>query len=148
MLAEPAVALERLLRRRRTLGGRLLNADMFDRWGPKEGPEFEAMQTESAAATREHAEVSAALVARSAETFARDPEAVRSWAAAHIDLLESFIATYAAEPNFSTHVFVAREESALWREVAAGTRPFVDENVYYVRVDAAQAAAYFGAPEA
>ena len=144
MLDEDARALERLLSRRRTLGGFLLNADMFDRWGPKEGPEFESMAVESAAANREHASVTAALAARAAETRARAPESVRAWANAHVDLLERFIATYTSEPTYATNVFVARQEAGQWREVAAGRRAFVEENVFYVHVDAAQHAAYFG----
>lgn len=144
MLDEDACALERLLRRRHTLGGMLLNADMFDRWGPKEGPEFDAMAVESAAAGREHETVTAQLAARVAETRARAPESVRAWANAHVELLERFVATYTSEPTYATNVFVARQEADQWREVAEGKRAFVEENVFYVHVDADQHAEFFG----
>jgi hypothetical protein len=144
MVPPEAIALERLLARRRELSNILLNVEMFDRWGPKDGPEAERIFAEGAAAQAEMSEVTAKLEALSRETWARDPELVRAWAEAHRALLESFVATYADDPARSTGCFVAREELETWREVAEGKRPYVDENCYYVSVDPERHEALFG----
>jgi hypothetical protein len=138
-----AVALERLLVRRFELAQVLLNVDMFDRWGPQDGPERDRMMEEGGRARVEHDAVTAQLAALSAETWRRDPAAVRAWAEAHIELLERFIATHPDESD-STARFVAGEEIAGWREVAAGARPYVDENCYYVQIDRVRHAELFG----
>ncbi len=140
MLTESAIALERLLRKRHALGNTLLNVDMFERWGPKEGPEFDVMVADGIAARRDHAVVTAELTALAAES----PETLRAWADAHVQLLEQFVATHSSDASQDTAVFVAREEIAGWRDVAAGSRAYVDENVFYVRVDADLHRALFG----
>ena len=146
MLPDPALALERLLLRRHTLGNILLNVDMFDRWGPKSGPERDAMMADGEGAQREHEEVTRGLAALSTETWLRDREVGRAWAGAHTDLLEHFIAGLIASGDASrdTALYVARQELAAWAEVASGARPYVEENVYYVQVDRARHAEHFG----
>jgi hypothetical protein len=144
MVPDAARELERLLLRRHALNNILLNVDMFDRWGPKSGPEYEQMMADGAQAQGEQQEVTRRLAALSVETWQRDPDAIRAWATAHIDLLERFIAGHAGDTQHDTAVFVAREEIAAWREVAAGARPYVEENVFYVRVDPLRHAEWFG----
>lgn len=144
MVPAAAIALERLLVRRRELAVILLNADMFDRWGPKEGPECDAMMAAGAAAQKEHAEVTVQLRAQAIATGADEPDAVRAWAVAHVDLLERFIKACADDPDLRTSGGVAADELRGWREVATGASPFVDENCYYVRVDPAEHARWFG----
>lgn len=139
-----AVALERLLLQRRSLSGSLLNADAFDRWGPREGPERDEMAATAASAQQEHREVTRTLAGLVESTRRTDPAAVAAWALAHIDLLERFIKACGPDDVAKTAVFVANEEIVAWRKVIDGTVAFVDENVFYVSVDRSRYAAWFG----
>ena len=143
MLPPEALALERLLIRRKELAGALLNVDMFDRWGPKDGPEYDRMMADGAAAQRDHSAVTAELTALATATRERAPDAMRAWAEAHIDLLKRFIDTH-ADASDDTARFVAREESTAWHKVASGDLPFVDENCFYIHIDPADHAEWFG----
>lgn len=142
-LPDAVIALERLLVRRYELSRILLDTDAFDRWGQKDSPEAERIYAEGDRARVEYDDLTSRLTALSQETWARDPALVRAWAEAHVDLLERFIAAH-PDASDSTSRFVANEELVAWREVAAGTRPFVDENCYYVHVDRARHAEHFG----
>jgi hypothetical protein len=145
-LAPPAaVALERLLLQRRSLSSTLLNADGFDRWGPREGPERDAMAAVAASAQQEHQEVTSALAGLVESTRTTDPAAVAAWALAHIDLLERFIKACGPDDVAKTAVFVANQEMVEWRKVIDGTVAFVDQNVFYVSVDRTRHGAWFGA---
>jgi hypothetical protein len=146
MLAGAALALERLLVRRRAAAGLLVYADAFERWGPKEGPEVDQMIADAAAAQREHEQITGELTARAQETWASDRESMVAWANAHVDLLERFIAVHAGDEAQSTARFLAQREMDEWRKVARGELAYVDETAAHVDVDAAQYAAYFGAP--
>lgn len=143
MLPPEALALERLLIRRKDLAGALLNVDMFDRWGPKDGPEYDRMMADGAAAQRDHSAVTAELTALANATRERAPDVMRAWAAAHIDLLKRFIDTH-PDASDDTARFVAKEESAAWQKVAAGDLPFVDENCFYIHIAPAHHAEWFG----
>ena len=145
LVPEAARALERLLRRRRALSSVLLNIDMFDRWGPKEGEERDRNLAEGEAAQREHNEVTAALTKLATELQKTDAAAVAAWATAHLDLLDRFIAERLEDPSQDTARYVAKEEHAGWQEVREGKRPFVDENCFYVSVDRDRHRAWFGA---
>lgn len=142
-LPDAAVAMERLLLRRRELSSQLLGLDAFERWGPKSGPEYEETMRTLDAADAAHRKVTAELEALSARTRAAEPAALQAWAEAKIALLEAFIAATPGEAA-STCRHVAKEEIAGWRQVAAGERAFVDENTFYVQVDRDQHAALFG----
>jgi hypothetical protein len=139
-----AVALERLSLQRRSLSSTLLNADAFDRWGPREGPERDAMAAAAASAEQEHQKVTRTLAGLVESTRTTDPSAVVAWASAHIDLLERFIKACGPDDVAKTAVFVANEEITDWRKVIDGTVAFVDENVFYVSVDRTRYAAWFG----
>jgi hypothetical protein len=143
MLPAEALALERLLVRRKELASVLLNVDMFDRWGPKDGAAHARMMADGAAAQRDHAEVTAALTALATATRARSPEVTRAWAEAHIALLQRFIASHPGASD-DTARFVAQEESNAWLQVAQGDLPFVDENCFYIHIDPADHAEWFG----
>ncbi len=139
-----ALELERLLRQRRSLAGALLNADAFDRWGPKDGPEYDAVMASAAVDQAEHARITAELESRAKAARSEDPAAVEAWADAHIDLLTRFAAANAADPNQSTACFVANEEREAWHAVKRGTRAYVDENCYYIHLPADALAEWFG----
>ncbi len=143
MLPPEAIALERLLIRRKDLAGILLNVDMYDRWGPKDGPEHAQMMADGAAAQRDHAAVTAELTALATATRAHSPDAMHAWAEAHIALLQRFIAAH-PDPSHDTARFVAQEESTAWHKVADGSLPFVDENCFYIHIDPTDHAEWFG----
>lgn len=138
MLPASALALERLLVRRREMTSALVYADAFERWGPRQGPEFERMSAEIATAMREHADLTSELV-RAVQEGERT--AVSAWAAAHIDLLERVAAATADEDVQRT----AQQQIEGWRKVARGELEYVEESGQ-VEVDAARYTEYFGAP--
>ncbi len=134
------VALERLLRERMRFGNNLLNLDFQERWGSV---------AQKARAAREAREldveakrVAAELAKLSRETRAREPEAIEAWAAAHIELLDRFM----ADTDDDTARSVARRERAEWKEVAAGKLSYVKRNVFYVGYDEELARQLFGLP--
>lgn len=139
-----ALELERLLRQRRALASALLNADAFDRWGPKDGPEYDEMMAAAAVDQAEHKRVTAELETRTQAARAEAPAAVQAWADAHIDLLTRFIAANADEPNHATACYVANKEREAWHEVKRGSRGYVDENCYYIHLPAEALAEWFG----
>ncbi len=145
MVCPDAVALERLLAKRRSLSGGLLYGDAFDRWGPKEGPEYDRVMAETAEMQSAHARVTAEVEALSGATWRKNPSAIVEWAQAHVDLLERFIAANAGDEAQSTGVFVAKQEIEAWGKVARGELAYVDENGFYVHVDAGRQAEHFGA---
>lgn len=137
MLPESALALERLLVRRRGMTSALVYADAFERWGPREGPEFERMSAEIATAMREHTEVTSELERTAQES---DRAVVAAWAEAHVALLEHVASTTGDEDAERT----ARRQIEEWRKVARGELAYVDECGGLVEIDAAQYAGYFG----
>lgn len=144
MVPEAGIALEKLLLRRKELCSILVNVDAYDRWGPQEGPERDQIFADGAAAQKEHDEVSQQLAARSAELWQREPDTIRAWAEAHVDLLERYRAAHAGDPSDDTACFVAKEELGKWREVGRGELGYVDENCAYVSVDRARHGEWFG----
>lgn len=134
------VALERLLRQRMLFGNNLLNLDFQERWGS------EAQKAEAAREARrldgKARQVAARLAKLSRETRAEQPEAIAAWAAAHTELLDRFL----ADTDDDVARNVARSERAEWAEVAAGTRSYVERNVFYVRYDEELARQLFGNP--
>ncbi len=139
MLPASALALERLLVRRRELTSALVYADAFEHWGPREGPEFERMTQEIAAATREHADLTSEL-----ERTVRESEGavVRAWAEAHIDLLQRAASATADEDVQRA----AQRQIEGWTKVARGELDYVDESSARVEVDTVRYAEHFGVP--
>lgn len=84
------------------------------------------------------------LAARSAELWQAEPDTVRAWAAAHVDLLERYGAAHAGDPSSDTACYVAKEELGRWAAVGRGELAYVDENCAYVSVDRARHAEWFG----
>ncbi len=138
-----SIALERLLMRKRALSGGLLYNEMFDRWGPRVGPEFERVRREEDAIRAEYDQTVAELTTRARRAQAEEPEAIHAWVDAHVKLLERFIEDHPGE-DASTGRFVAAREIEQWREVAAGTRAYVDENTVYVSIDSTLHRELFG----
>jgi hypothetical protein len=86
-----------------------------------------------------------ALEARVAATRAEAPAELAAWADAHDAYVAAFLDDCAArgEPGGTT-ASVATRERAGWAEVRAGTRVFVDEDLYYVTMNADPIAACSG----
>lgn len=137
MLPASALALERLLVRRRELTSALVYADAFEHWGPREGPEFERMTQEIATATREHADLANELERTVRQS---DGAVVRAWAEAHIDLLQRAASATADEDVQRA----AQRHIEAWTKVARGELAYVDESSAPVQIDAARYAGYFG----
>lgn len=143
-VTKPSVtALERLLHQRRQCASAMLNLDMMDRWAG-EGTAARASR-EYGPVAEEHRALTVAIEERVAELRESDPEAVEQWVDAHVRLLDRFIDSDLSDYTMAdTARFVAREERDAWREVAAGERVFVDQNIYYVRRDPVLFEALFG----
>ena len=139
--------LEQLLAKIRNAGNIQLNYDMWDRHGREHAsPEQRAtMEADFANASRERDAAKTALEALVVATRAESPTEIVAWADAHDAYLAAFVADCLARgESGGTAAFVARRERAEWGEVRAGTRAFVDENVFYVTLDAERYRRLFG----
>jgi hypothetical protein len=139
--------LERLLAKVRNAGMIALNYDFWERQGAQHAsPEERARKAaEAAHAAREHAEAKAALEALVARTRATTPVALAEWADAHDEYLAGFLEDDAARAKVdATGAMIASRERELWAEVRAGTRAFVDENLFYVTDHLARYQRLFG----
>nr|HEX4315862.1 hypothetical protein [Kofleriaceae bacterium] len=132
--------LETLLARIRNAGNVQLNYEMWSDRGRQfaAADECARMDGELAAATRDQADARAALTALVASSSADD---VAAWAGAHDAYLAAFLAGSARD---GTAFDVATKERAAWADVRAGKLPFVDENLFYVTLDADRYRALFG----
>lgn len=126
---ERILALEKLLRQRRKLSAIALDLDGYERWGQGSDPTF-ARQAQQALDGR--SELEAQLRREVAALRASDPDLVRAWAQAHIDLRQ---ATLTAQPDVdadqAVRHHVAREEISAWQRVADGALDFVIENTAF-----------------
>lgn len=139
--------LEQLLAKIRNAGNIQLNYDMWDRHGREHAtPEQRAtMDADFANASRERDAAKTALAALVAATRVESPAEIAAWADAHDAYLAAFVADCAArDESGGTAAFVASRERAEWHEVRDGTRAFVDENVFYVTLDAERYRRLFG----
>lgn len=146
-LSVAACGLERLQAERRAIGAELLYLDGYDRWGQPDDREGVWRQQSELGERRRH--VVAELERRVRSLRASDPSHVIAWAEAHRALLSAYAdACRAKEPagEQSTERFVAEGEMEAWAKVASGEADSVDENTYYVSVDASQYEALFGFP--
>ena len=136
--------LETLLAKMRNASAVQLNYDAWDRWGSANASPEEAAtwNTDFANATREREAAKAALEALVANSA---PEVRHAWADAHETFLTAFLEECAAKKEFEgTVAFVAKNERSQWAEVRAGTRAFVEENVFYVTIDVNRYRRLFG----
>lgn len=128
-------ALEVELVRIRDAKSTLLDVEMRERYASRD-PEAEAEMTRDATSARtSQRDAEEKLVALVARLRIEDPGAIASWVERHVALLEEVIAAHAnAEAGSREQVTlgVAEEERAAWREVLAGRRTHVEENVFYV----------------
>lgn len=139
-LCDEAIALERLLARRRAALSTLLDMDFADRYAD---PVTRAeLAKESEGAREEETAAVAELAALVADLRERAPDVITRWAEAHVTLLEHYL-EHVEDPE-GTRRFVAGQERDGWREVVAGARAYVDENVYYVHPDRALYRSLFG----
>jgi hypothetical protein len=130
--SDAVLGLERRMARRRELSAILVTLDGEDRWGYPDEARRAEMDREGGDARTEHYRLADELTAEVAALRARAPEEIAAWAQTHVELLDAYIASVAAD---STEAFVAKGERGEWLEVAAGTKAWVDENVNYVHLD-------------
>lgn len=131
--------LEHLLATIRRASGVQLDYDMWDRHGRQHASaeQCSAMDAAFANASRERENATSALQALVTATRAGAPAALTAWTDAHDAYLAAFLDDCAARgESEGTAAFVARSEREHWAEVRAGTRAFVDENVFYVTMNA------------
>jgi hypothetical protein len=127
--------LETLLARIRHAGMIQLNYDMWDQRGSAHAsPEQRAtMDADLAEASRQRIAAQTALEALVAATRADAPAEITLWADAKDAYLAAFLDDCLARgESDGTAASVATRERAEWAEVRAGTRAFVEENLYYV----------------
>lgn len=139
--------LETLLATIRSAINILLNIDMWEQHGSSSASDDQRAQmaADGAAATRQQAEAKATLAALVATTRVEAPAEIDAWVQAHDDYLAAFLADLAAKgESDSTAAMVASDERRAWAEVKAGTRPFVDENGFYVTSNADRYRQLFG----
>lgn len=140
-------ALETLLAQIRSAGNVLLNVDMWERWGAQHASADERarMEAEAATATSQRAAARTALAQLVAATRRDAPDEVLAWADAHDAYLAAFLDDCAAKGEAAeVAASVATDERAAWGEVRAGTRDVVDENPFYVTLNAERYRALFG----
>lgn len=125
--------LETLLAQKRRADAVLLDMECYDRWGAAhDTPENRAVMAERAQrAGRDRQDAVAALTALVTKLRVDRPDVVARWADLHAELLRRFI----EHASGSTARFVANQERDAWAQVKRGDLPFVQENVYYVKID-------------
>lgn len=138
--------LEAWLARIRNAGMVQLNYDMWDRYGsahatPEERASWDA---DFAAASNVRTAARTALEALVAAMRAEAPAEITAWADAHDAYLAAFLGECEANEAERTAIFVATNERAEWADVRAGTRAFVNENVYFVRMNVERYRRLFG----
>jgi cytidylate kinase len=131
--------LETLLARIRHAGMVQLNYDMWEQHGAAHASAEQraTMEADLAEASRARAAAIAALEALVAATRADE---LAAWADAH----DAYLAAFLDDGPDETAADVARRERAAWAEVRAGTRAFVDENLFYVTEHAERYRRCFG----
>lgn len=132
--------MERLQSRLRTLARASLSLDGQERWGHPSSEDQARIDAAFVEIEEDRKRTRAALAALLTATRQSAPAEVSAWADAHTALLTAFIAT----TTDATARFVANNELGQWAELARGSLDYVDENVFYVNVDAAAYAACFG----
>jgi hypothetical protein len=94
---------------------------------------IERMETEANAAIADQRVAGAALQALVATLRAHAPHEIEAWVGAHQALIGRFLASdEAKDPYAEASVAQARDASAAWDEVRAGTRSYVDSDGGYV----------------
>jgi len=139
--------LEKLLAEIRHAGMVQLNYDTWDQHGREHATDEQraTMEAGFAEAQRAMTAAKAALEALVASTRASAPAEVAAWADAHDAYLAAFVADCAARgESDGTAASVATGERTGWAEVRAGTRAFVDENLFYVTENAERYRRLFG----
>jgi len=139
--------LEKLLAKIRNAGNIQLNYDMWDAHGRAHASaeQCATMEADLANASRERSAAKAALEALVARTRAEAPAEIAAWADAHDAYLAAFVDDCVARgESGDTAASVAIRERAEWAEVRAGTRELVDENLFYVTLDAERYRRWFG----
>lgn len=137
MPSEHVRALETLLAKMRRAGDQLLSFDTWEQFRsshatPDETAEMKQMEARAKKARSSATQDLTTLV----ERLRREaPSAIGEWADAHDVFLREFIDRVRGDEKEKTAVFVAERERAEWAAVKRGEKPFVDENVHYVKID-------------
>jgi hypothetical protein len=112
---------------------------MWERWGKQHASEAEIAEREARDAEM-RAVHTAAVAELTALVEAARPAAIAAWADAHDALLAAFL----ADTTDATAKHVAGTEREQWGAVKRGELAFVDENVFYVKLDRARYLELFG----
>lgn len=140
-------ALEQLLATIRNAGNIQLNYDMWDSHGRAHASaeQCATMEADLANASQARNAAKTALEALVAATRAEAPAEIAAWADAHDAYLAAFVDECVARgESDGTAASVAIRERAAWAEVRAGARELVDEDLFYVTLDAERYRRLFG----
>jgi hypothetical protein len=131
--------LEACLLRKRRIGEKLFDMDAYEHWGAsRDTPEGrEKMHAEDTRLLAAHEQVVSELTALAERVRKDEPAVFARWTELHIAYLRGVEGKDAAE-------LVAKEERDAWAAVARGEKPFVEENVYYIKIDPVRYEAVFG----
>lgn len=139
---EIVIELERDARTIWRAGAALLEAEMYDRWGPTDDvAQREAIEAQARDAHERRRAAIARVEQRVRELRVSAPQVLKAWADAHLALLADFLGR--AQPD-GTAAFVAKQEQEGWQKLAAGELDRVEQNTYYVHYDRKLYAARFG----
>lgn len=139
--------LETLLAKIREAGNTQLGYDMWDQHGREHASaeQCATMVSDFNEATRAMSAAKASLAALVAATRDDAPAELVAWADAHDAYLAAFLDDCASRGDSeSTAAFVAIRERGAWAEVRAGTRGFVDEDLFYVTTNVDRYRRLFG----
>ncbi|MCO4748078.1 MAG: hypothetical protein KC912_25010 [Proteobacteria bacterium] len=141
-VSDVVAAAERVLRQRFANAGASLGLDAAERWGPQDPDSLRRLAEETHRLNEERRTLEAAIRERAARV--RESGEVAVWSAAHVRLLDAFIAASAGDENASTHVSVASEERAAWETFSAEDERPPKQNCFYVTYDPELYEALFG----
>ena len=143
---ETVDALERIQARLWVVRRHLLDLDGYERWGNPTRQERDAAFLATGVEPGEELQLCSDREQRVARARALNPDALTTWALAHIHLLEHRLAGFDPHSD-STARYVCAEERRAWTAfVIAGGAP--DANVGYVRYDPVQYETVFAFPQA
>jgi len=138
-LPKSVVDIERWQRRLFSTRVQWLHIDAFDKWHASRAFEYERRKIkELATQLRANEDFIKPVLARSVKALSESERI--AWANAHITLLQRMISVVSDE----TALFVAEEEIASWRDIAAGRIGHFDQNTFYIRYDPGLYSEIFG----
>lgn len=132
-----------MLKRVRQIQETLLDMEAYERWGHGTDAAMNEKLENAGDYHREREELVSRL--KAGARTASDAT-LAEWAAAHIELLERYIARMEKAEGRSrrTEISVAQDEREAWERLARREIELVDQNTHYVRYDSKRYKKYFG----